>query len=75
MTRYTCDCCGKDELTENEKRDVCLNCYERLTRIPPRIFDVVRLKMDKEDLKFIDKQKKEKKEIDLSQYQEWKILN
>ena len=76
MTKYTCDSCGKDNITDSEKRDVCLACFERLSRIPMDIFEEVRSKMDREDLKFVEKQKKIKlPEIDLSQYQEWKIIN
>jgi len=32
MGRYTCDLCGKEKLKFKERRDLCLECFEKVTQ-------------------------------------------
>ena len=58
MAKYTCDMCGKKNLKQEEVKEVCLECFSKVALDELSIIELVKRRLSKEDLRFIQQQNK-----------------
>jgi len=52
MGRYTCDVCGKRDLTKKEVKDVCIECFEKITQPKSQTAEEIVNEINKEENQF-----------------------